>query len=60
MIKAILLATFTLTVLFFLVQTLFSWQIATAFVSGCISTDLFWGLALRKQLLARKCPFENL
>ena len=49
MIKTILLATFTLTVLFFLVQTLFSWQIATAFVSGCILTDLFWGLALRKR-----------
>lgn len=52
MIKAILLATITIAVLFFLVQTLFSWQIATAFVSGCVLTDLFWGLALRKRLAA--------
>ena len=50
MIKAILLATTTLITLFLLIQIFFGWQIAGAFVGGCVITDLFWGLAMRKRL----------
>lgn len=50
MIKVILLATATLTALFLLIQIFFGWQIAAAFVGGCVITDLFWGLAMRKRL----------
>ena len=50
MIKAILLATTTLTALFLLIQIFLGWQIAAAFVGGCVFTDLFWGLAMRKRL----------
>ncbi len=50
MIKVILLATATLTALFLLIQIFFGWQIAAAFVGGCVITDLFWGLAMRERL----------
>jgi len=50
MIKTILLATTTLITLFLLIQIFFGWQIAGAFVGGCVITDLFWGLAMRKRL----------
>lgn len=53
MIKAILLATITLTALFLLIQIFFGWQIAAAFVGGCVITDMFWGLAMRKRFAMR-------
>lgn len=46
----ILLALLTLITLFLLIQIFFGWQIAAAFVGGCVITDLFWGLAMRKRL----------